>query len=97
MDNNIKTYVQHYRYDDSVQPPKKGEVDYRLKRYLRSKDNSFTPSPYGGQTSVELVDGDTGVTLAVGHAHCSRKDQFNYKTGRKIAFGRAMKVLKEGR
>lgn len=86
MDENVKIFVSHYRYDDSGQ----------LRRYLRSKSNDFEPSPFGGQTVVEIVDSDGKELLAVGQSHCSQLDQFNYKLGRKIAFGRALKILKEG-
>lgn len=82
MDSKIKVYVSHYRYD--------GEGE--LRRYLRSKPNDFEPSPFGGETVVEIVDQRTGVS-ATGIAFCSTKDQFNYKMGRKIAFGRAMKLM----
>lgn len=81
MAEDFKVFVQHYRTD--------GEGNVR--RYFRNKDNEFVPAVTGGRTEVTLSFPD-GLEITA-EALCSGKDHFNYKRGREIAFGRAMKVL----
>ncbi len=50
-------------------------------------------SPKGGKTRCFLYLGG-GINI-VGQATCSMSDNFCYKTGREIAYGRAMKKLRE--
>lgn len=61
-------------------------------RYYRGQ-TWWTPTERGGYTECMLTIGD--VMVGYGVAECSRKDQFCYKTGREIAFGRAIKSIGE--
>ena len=78
-DEDKQVYVQHFRMDCC------GD----LKRYRKGRKD-FVPEVHGGKTVVIVVIGDTEY---VGVALCSGKDQFCYKTGYKIALGRAMKQV----
>ncbi len=49
--------------------------------------------PRGGM-SICLIYLGSGITI-IGKSICSMSDNFCYKTGREIAYGRAMKKLKE--
>ena len=52
------------------------------------------PSPRGGYTFCYVYDQDKNL-VSMGLAECSPKDSFNYKIGRDISRGRALKTLRE--
>jgi len=83
-----KVYYRHYRYATI-----NGQIDfdaliYGLQHYNRRK-TKWQPSTKGGKTECHLVLEDD--SEIVGIAECSLQDNFNYKIGRQIAFGRAVK------
>ena len=80
-----KIYFKHYRpmaIDKHLSP------DEFLNHYSRGK-SKWIPSIFGGLTECHIVLSN-GQDI-VGIAECSHKDNFCYATGRKIAYGRAMK------
>lgn len=85
-----KIYVTHFRYTDGykLHPILKNPVLMPAKEIRESKLGFHSK---GGMTEVfvTLSDGRE----ALGHALCSRKDNFNRKIGRNIALGRALKEL----
>ncbi len=56
---------------------------------------STSPYERGGKTLCEMVDEDGNVVVSASSV-CSFADNFNYKMGRRIAFGRAMSEYSEG-
>ena len=86
-----KVIFEHYRYVDEKHLPDHLELDtrYRYKRNLKP----FVPSAKGGSTVCKIVlDDDTELSSC---AECSTKDNFSYKTGRQIAYGRVMKKYEQ--
>lgn len=57
------------------------------------KANHLNFDPRGGSTAAYIYDKD-GKLLAEGFSFCSDEDNFNYKLGRDIAIGRALKELR---
>lgn len=97
MNYTTKVTVKHWRMAWMVTP---GE--HSLVRWYRKdhKESYFTPETKGGKTEVIIqVFDEHGDPLAkfVGVALCSMKDNFCYRIGREIAFGRALKQLDEWR
>ncbi len=91
--------VDYYHWRVSRRASKRGR-DYLKKgkppsNYLYSRHmlNGEEILPTGGKTRCFLYLG-AGINI-VGQATCSMSDNFCYKTGREIAYGRAMKKLKE--
>jgi len=98
LGEGVKIIIQHYRYD---------KVTNELKRYKRNgpKDEDgnrwkpeFSPTTHGGQTVCVIVDGGEQIAhgIAVCHGlktHEEPVDQYNYKIGAHIAFGRALDKL----
>lgn len=80
-----KVKVSHLR-------PQEGGVShlYRREDFAR---RGTRPASKGGMTTVQvmLADGRYGI----GVARCSKKDNFSYAVGRKIALDRALHNLKE--
>jgi hypothetical protein len=76
-----KHIIEHYRID---------EVG-NLRRYYRNFKN-FKPQVKGGKTIFRII-ADEGEF--VGIAECSDKDNYCYRIGRDIAFGRANKQYLE--
>ena len=76
-----KVYYKHYRIE------KNGAV-LRYRWYKR-RSKEFEVMPYGGVTECHLVLEDDSEIVAT--SECSLQDNFNYKIGRQIAFGRAVK------
>lgn len=57
--------------------------------------DNIRPLERGGKTLCEMVDED-GKVIVSGVSVCSFSDHFNYRMGRRIAFGRAMSDYSEG-
>lgn len=74
-----------------IPKPRKPDQDMLL-RYDRS-DPAFTPMTRGGLVEVECNDNPDMPVIAT--AACSLKDNFCYRTGRRIAAGRLDKRLAE--
>lgn len=103
-----KIYYKHYRYYDYNQDHKSfsfnvnGKTKYilmygisksleenTLHHYSKSK-TQWPPTCRGGLTECHILMNDG--TEIIGRAECSRKDNFQYSIGRKLAFGRASKA-----
>lgn len=82
--NVKKVYYKHYRYQ---------ELPVLLDlRYYNRRKSEWQPSTKGGKTECHLVlEDDTEIVV---DAECSLKDNFCYRIGRLISFGRAMKIYK---
>jgi len=76
-------YFRHFRINKAT-----GE----LERYYQRGNGRFKPDEHGGMTHCAIIGRD-GVILAEGRAVCSQRDAFNYRIGRDIARGRALKAL----
>lgn len=99
----MKIKTEYYRIPQHVvdyfEVPKRGKpYDESLFQYPQSKDSrklfSINWQPYikGGKVVCTIIDRDnvfTGVSI------CSMADNFSYKIGRRIALGRALKLLNE--
>jgi hypothetical protein len=90
----IRTIYEHWRYPkaDNEHNIENFYDPDRLYRYKRNF-KTFVPSCKGGLTICRLVL-DNGDEI-IGTAHCNLVDNFNYRLGRKIAHGRALKRLGE--
>lgn len=84
-----KVYYKHYRYYDFNGHP---DLYYPLHHYNRRK-SEWQPSTKGGKTECHLVLEDDYEIVAI--AECSLQDNFCYKTGRLISFGRATKQYRQ--
>ena len=78
-----KVYYKHYRYPADWSYEKLG-----MQPYSRRK-TKWQPTCKGGRTICYLVLSNDN--MVCGYADCSEKDNFSYKIGRQIAYGRAMK------
>lgn len=76
-----KVFFKHYRYVQGTN---------NIKRYFRGR-SEWEPSTKGGHT-ICIIVGENNKEYA-GFSVCSDKDTFNYKVGREIAFGRALKFM----
>jgi len=67
-----------------------GELLYTREDFIR---RGTRPAAKGGRTTVtvKLADGRYGIGIAV----CSKRDNFSYAVGRKVALDRALANLKE--
>ena len=74
-----KIIFEHWRYDE-----------HGCQRRYRRNFHPFKPQTKGGRTYCKILLSDEQF---VGWAFCSDKDNYNYKLGRDIAFGRAKKSL----
>lgn len=87
----IRTIYEHWRFPKNCKyNTANGYVSERVYRYKRNF-KKFIPSGKGGMSICRLVL-DTGEEI-IGVAHCNQLDNFNYRLGRTIAHGRAMKEL----
>jgi hypothetical protein len=91
-----KIVVRYYRIPElvfAVTSPRKrkGKTSPVDVLPYTKNDPGFSPSCRGGITLVSVLDGD-GKTVAEASANCSLKDNFSYRIGREIAFGRLMKA-----
>ena len=80
-----KIYYKHYRYQELP-------VLLDLHHYNRRK-SVWQPSTKGGKTECHLLLEDDSEIVAI--AECSFQDNFCYRTGRLIAFGRATKQYQQ--
>lgn len=81
-----KVYYKHYRWEYC------GDNNYVIAPYSRTL-KQFYPESNGGETECHLVLQDNSEIIGI--AECSLKDNFNYKIGRAISYGRAMKKYHE--
>jgi len=83
----MKILFKHYRTNDLYAMPKKGKPKkcwlWPLSWFNKNFDD---PAPRGGKTICQII-------LAEGEATCSMSDQFCYKTGRELAFERALEQV----
>jgi len=87
-----KVYYRHYRYATI-----NGQIDfdaliYGLQHYNRRK-TKWQPSTKGGKTECHLVLEDDSEIVAI--AECSFQDNFCYRLGRIISYGRATKQYRQ--
>jgi hypothetical protein len=86
----MKILFKHYRANDLYDLPKKGKPRLRWLWPLNLLLNERYPvAPRGGKTVCQII-------LAEGEATCSMSDQFCYKTGRELAFERALEQVPDG-
>lgn len=84
-----RIYYKHYRYFDNEHNENiLMRFSDTLKPYTRG-EMKWQPTCKGGLTECHLIL--TNSQDIVGIAECSLKDNFNYRLGRAIAYGRAMK------
>lgn len=89
----VRTIYEHYRF------PQENEYNldfgYLPSRNYRYKRNfkTFEPSCKGGVTICRLVLDDGEEIIGVAHCNKTDKNNFSYRLGRKIAYGRAHKVF----
>ncbi len=88
------TRYKHYRVARNTRlVPEKGQPpEALLYRHYSAGENVNKPSERGGKTVCELYN-KSNALLARGEAHCSMRDNFDYRLGRKIAHNRAMLQL----
>ena len=85
-----KIKYKHYRKPDCKWVDCNNIIRYSRKcNWFSYPKFDVKPSPKGGKTECVLIL-DSGEEIT-GVAYCSMKDNFNYKRGREIAYGRAMK------
>lgn len=67
------------------------EIELELPDVIYTIDSSTLPHERGGKTVCEIIDDSDkeNKLIAVGVAVCSMSDNFSYKRGRDIAYGRA--------
>ena len=62
--------------------------------------HGLEPATHGGKTVCKVLkwdeENEAWVQVAMGTSRCSIRDPFNYKIGRAIAKGRALKQMEEG-
>lgn len=100
---NCRVQFFHYRYphwvDNYVAMYQQGKFSRsELNNALDMVNNSYNhPSNHGGLTrcAIDVYDNDDIIKTVCGEAKCSLLDRFCKRTGRDIAFGRALKQLKE--
>ena len=91
------TRYKHYRISNlfESEAPRKGRPGSNiLCRYYTRGHNTIVPLPRGGKTICEIFN-QKNALIASGEAHCSMRDNFNYRIGRRIAQGRAMDQLEK--
>ena len=83
--NVKKVYYKHYRYEVGGTIPRY--------RWYKRRSKAFEVYPFGGVTECHLVLEDNSEIVAT--AECSMQDNFCYRTGRLISFGRATKQYRQ--
>jgi hypothetical protein len=63
----------------------------RCRRYIKGH-TAWLPATRGGQTICMILDENDNLVVE-GEAACSLSDNFNYRIGREISTGRALKAL----
>jgi len=92
MNKNIRHYrIPLNRYNGEIRGKPKFVIRY-FRGHGFGPSAKGIPASRGGMTCCDIYD-DEGIRLASGRASCSFADNFNYKTGRDIAVGRAEKEL----
>lgn len=98
--DKLKITYRHYRipseYRDELsgrkgRPP--GRLVYRYRHKFGFEISDDPPLEFGGVTICDIVD-ENGREFSA-DAWCSLSDQFQYKIGRAIALGRALKRMEE--
>ncbi len=98
----MKVTYKHYRIHKAPwneKMPLKGRplpeylAYYPTRKTRKEQRQRWSPFPKGGKTVCEIVL-DDGRTF-MGVAHCSMADNFCYRLGRKIAYGRAKAKMSE--
>ena len=84
-----KVYYKHYRYFDFNGHP---DLYYEVQHYNRRK-SVWQPSTKSGKTECHLVLEDDSEIVAI--AECSLQQNFNYRLGRIISYGRATKQYQQ--
>lgn len=99
----MKVTYEHYRVSDiaALEYPLRGKPKINdVHAYSRKigfldralQDLECKPLPRGGLTVCTIFLDDEDRTVS-GDAYCSLADNFNYRIGRRISYGRAMKEL----
>ena len=86
----MKVHITHLRYAKASSTFTAYDTAFNLKK------RGLTPESKGGTTIASIIN-ERGNVVAVGRAFCSLQDQFNYRRGRLIATGRALKELEARR
>lgn len=90
----MKVFYKHYRVPSYVTGLRGQPENKHLFGYSRAKKRkSFTPASTGGATECTIAL-DNGAVFK-GVAFCSYSDPFCYKTGREIAYERAVNAALE--
>ncbi|MCK5307406.1 MAG: hypothetical protein KAJ73_02240 [Zetaproteobacteria bacterium] len=96
----LKIRYMHFRIPETLaRSDDTGEPGVgKLFRYGRSngwhqRTMFLAPHPRGGLTVCQIFDAKSDTFMAAGTAKCSLSDNFCYKTGRLLAFGRALQSL----
>ena len=89
----LKIEFAHYRVPKTKGALKGEPPLFSLYRYYRDNDK-MTPNEKGGQTVCYIINADNEI-IAHGTATCSMSDNFCYRIGREIAYGRACKAMTE--
>lgn len=84
-----RVYYKHYRYFDTEHNGNFVTDDVEIIRPYTRGQTAWQPTCKGGRTECHLIVNEQ--LEIIGVANCSLKDNFNYRLGRAIAFGRAMK------
>ena len=89
--------IRHYRiplhrYNGELRGKPKSLLRYFRGNGFCAREAGGIPASRGGMTICVILN-DEGEKLATGLSKCSYADNFNYKTGRDIAVGRAEKEL----
>ena len=107
--DKTKTYIQHKRIyitSDNVKKAVESAKNSKhiISRYAITKstaklsgNDSSSLYPKGGKTEVEIYDvenKDEPKLVAKGEAFCSLRDNFSKSLGKRIALGRALKILR---
>jgi hypothetical protein len=83
MNDDCQYHIRHFRIDRATG---------KLKRYHRGRTD-WKPTERGGMTTCRIVDND-GRVVGMGAVYCSMADNFCYRLGREIAWGRAEKNMR---
>jgi hypothetical protein len=95
----VDVSFEHYRYNFYVYGWEDGPSRYRRKATKFDGEFHFrNPGERGGKTicRIKIPFGPDNAVYE-GTANCSLQDSFCYARGREIAFGRAVKLLRQDR
>ena len=91
MNNEIRIEYSHYRVPRNRDTSKGEPPLCSLYKYYRGY--KMKPNEKGGKTVCRIYHGDE--LVSIGTATCSMSDNFCYRIGREIAYGRACKKMAE--